>query len=58
MSRLWACAPFRKPPEQSIDIAAYLEVRHSFTRSELPFVLTYLPVRVVLTAFSELQVVR
>jgi hypothetical protein len=61
MSRLWACAPFKKPPEQSIDIAAYLEVFHSFTRSELPFVLTYLPIRVVLTAsisllpqFSEL----
>jgi hypothetical protein len=34
----------------SIDIPAYLEVRHSFTRSEPPFVLTYLPIRVVLTA--------
>jgi hypothetical protein len=35
MSRLWACAPFKKPPEEPIDIAAYLKVRHSFTRSAL-----------------------
>jgi hypothetical protein len=47
VSQLWACAsaggPFKKPPGQPIGIAAYLEVRRSFARSELPFVLPYLP---------------
>jgi hypothetical protein len=55
MSRLWASAPLKKPPAQPIDIAAYLKVRHSLTRSlsaqSSPLCShTFLSIRVVLTA--------